>query len=110
MELVQMKCVPREAGSPPLPKAEAQSLLKQLDGWVITDDGKCIIRTFKMADFATAMRFANDIAAIAEHEGHHPDLAVSWGRVTVELATHAIRGLSENDFIVAAKIDKLQKH
>lgn len=94
---------------PPLNKAETAVLLKQVNGWVPTEEGKCIIKTFTFPDFASAMRFANSIAAIAEAEAHHPDLAVSWGRVTVELSTHAIKGLSENDFILAAKIDTLQR-
>ena len=93
---------------PPLNAAEAEVLLKQVRGWALVDDAKNISKSFAFADFAGAMAFANKIAVIAEAEGHHPDLAVSWGRVTVELTTHAIKGLSENDFILAAKIDQIQ--
>ena len=108
MELAQKKCVACEGGMPPLNKSEAEVLLKQVQGWTLTDEARCIIKTFKCNDFMGAMRFGNDIAAIAEKEGHHPDLAISWGRVTVELSTHAIKGLSENDFILAAKIDTIR--
>jgi len=105
--LTQKKCVACEGGAVPLNRIEAEVLLKQISGWNLSEDGKIISRDFKFKNFVEAMDFANKITTIAESEGHHPDLLVSWGRVVVSLTTHAIRGLSENDFILAAKIDAL---
>ena len=88
--------------------AQAEGMMKELhDDWMLVDAAHLLVREFKFKDFAEAMEFANKIAAIAEEEGHHPDLTVSWGSVGVELSTHSVGGLSENDFIVAAKIDKI---
>ena len=87
---------------------EATALLTHLKGWTLAKDFKTISKKFTFKNFVEAMEFANTITPVAEAEGHHPDLSVGWGRVEVELTTHAIKGLSENDFIVAAKIDKLQ--
>ena len=90
-------------------KVEATALLTHVKGWTLAKDFKKISKKFAFKNFVEAMAFANKITPIAESEGHHPDLQVGWGRVEVELTTHAIRGLSENDFILAAKIDKLQQ-
>ncbi|MBV9159045.1 MAG: 4a-hydroxytetrahydrobiopterin dehydratase [Candidatus Kaiserbacteria bacterium] len=106
-ELAQKKCVACEGGMPPLNRTEADVLIKQLNGWTVSGDARWLSKDFKFADFKTAMGFANKIADIAEEEGHHPDLVIGWGKVTVELTTHAIDGLSENDFILAAKIDQI---
>ena len=109
--LLSKKCIPCEGGTPPLTEVEISEYLKQVSGWnvMIDHEGeiKNIVKDFKFKDFAEAMAFANKIAALAEEEGHHPDLKVSWGKVGVELSTHAVGGLSENDFILAAKIDSL---
>ena len=78
------------------------------EGWMLVDNAHLLVREFRFKDFAQAMAFANKVAAIAEEENHHPDMAISWGSVSVELTTHAIAGLSENDFILAAKIDQIQ--
>ena len=86
---------------------EATALLTHLSGWALARDFKNISKQFKFRDFVGAMEFANKITPIAESEGHHPDLYIGWGKVRVELTTHAIGGLSENDFILAAKIDTL---
>ena len=107
MELAQKKCVPCEGGMPPMTKEEAREYLAQVIGWQLPDDAKSISKTFKWKDFKEAMAFVNQIAQIAEAEGHHPDIHISWNKVKLELKTHAIRGLSENDFILAAKIDRL---
>ena len=107
VDLTQKKCVPCESGMPPLARQEAKALMGQLTGWTLSGDARWLSKEFKCKDFAEAMAFANKIAALAEEEGHHPDLCVAWGRVTVELSTHAIGGLSENDFILAAKINKI---
>ena len=88
---------------------EAESYVARVAGWRLVDGEKLkIAREVKCKDFAQAMAFVNRIAAVAEEEGHHPDFCVSWNRVKLELITHAIGGLSENDFIMAAKIDALE--
>lgn len=107
-ELAKKKCVPCEGNVPPLSKGDAQEFLKQLNDWSLIDEAHLLAKSFRFKDFAHTMEFVNKVAAIAEEEGHHPDLTVSYGAVTVELMTHAIGGLSENDFIVAAKIDELK--
>ena len=87
---------------------EALETNKQLDGWMVVDGGHLLAKSFHFKNFKQTMEFVNQIAAIAEGEGHHPDLTISYGDVGVELMTHAIGGLSENDFIVAAKIDQIK--
>lgn len=106
--LAEKKCVACEGGTQPLNKKEAEVLVKQLNGWQVSGDSRWVSKEFKFKDFKEAIVFANKIAAIAEEEGHHPDLQVRWGVVVVELTTHAIKGLSENDFIVASKVDRIQ--
>ena len=108
MDLAQKKCVACEGGAQPMTPMEATALLTHLKGWTLAKDFKKISKKFTFKNFVEAMAFAQKITPIAEAEGHHPDLALGWGRVEVELTTHAIGGLSENDFILAAKIDKLQ--
>lgn len=93
---------------PPLTKEEALEMQKQVNDWSLIDEAHLLAKSFRFKDFAQTMEFVNKVAAIAEEEGHHPDLTVSYGSVTVELMTHAIGGLSENDFIVAAKIDEIK--
>jgi len=105
-ELASRNCTPCREGMASLPAAEAQRLLGQLDGWTITP-GPRLTKTWKLADFASALALVNRIGAIAEAEDHHPDIALAWGRVGVELWTHAAGGLTENDFIVAAHIDEV---
>ena len=108
-ELGKKKCVPCEGGVQPLPKPEVERLLAGLPGWKLTDDGKAIRRTWKCKDFVTALQFFNDVGKIAEAEDHHPDLHLTGYRMAaIEMTTHAIGGLSENDFILAAKIDKVK--
>ena len=91
----------------PLSRRAARKLLEHVDRWVLARNGEKISKKFRFKDFAEAIHFANHVAVIAEDEGHHPDLSVGWGRAGVELSTHAIGGLSDNDFILAAKIDKI---
>jgi len=107
MDLAQKKCVACETDVPPLTRDEAQILLKQLKGWTLSGDARWISKEFKFKDFAEALAFTDKVGAIAEAEGHHPDIQLSWGKVVVELTTHHIKGLFENDFIVAAKIDAI---
>src|SRR3989344_633014 len=108
VNLAQKECIPCEKGGPPLPVQEAEKLLQQLQGWMLWPDAKTISKSYKFKNFKEAFSFAAKIADIAESEGHHPELLVSWGRVDVELSTHSIGGLSENDFILAAKIDGIK--
>lgn len=107
MDLAKKKCVPCEGGALPLSASEAMTLLKEAPEWKVSADTKKIARSFSFKNFAQALAFANKIGAIAEEQGHHPDLHVEWGRVTAVLSTHSIGGLSVNDFIVAAKIDAI---
>ncbi len=109
-ELKTQKCAPCEGGTPPLSEAEAGALLKQLSGWQFTPDKKGIFKTFRMKDFSAAIEFMRKIADVANREDHHPDLHLTGYRnLRIELSTHSIGGLSQNDFIVAAKIDELPK-
>lgn len=108
MDLVNQKCVPCEGGTKPMTPDEAKPYLEAVVDWKLEDEGKKIAKEFTFLDFITALDFVNKIGAIAESEGHHPDIELSWGKVAVELSTHAIGGLSTNDFILAAKINKLQ--
>jgi 4a-hydroxytetrahydrobiopterin dehydratase len=105
MQLADKKCTPCEGGTEPLSIEQARKLGEQIPGWEIDD--KHIEKTFTFENFAQAMEFANKIAKIAEEENHHPELHISWGKVRVELYTHKIGGLSENDFVLAAKINRL---
>lgn len=105
--LAQRKCQPCEGGTEPLPPSAAQQLLKDVSGWELVD-GKLIRKTVTCKDFLDAVGLIQQIAPIAEAEDHHPDLHLTrYKRLTIELSTHAIGGLSENDFILAAKINQL---
>ncbi len=105
MELRARRCVPCEGGVPRLDAAQVAELLRQVPGWEARDDK--LHRRFRFRDFVTAMRFVNRMAEVAEAEGHHPDFTVHYREVDVVIWTHAIGGLSENDFILAAKIAPL---
>jgi 4a-hydroxytetrahydrobiopterin dehydratase len=104
-ELLKKKCVPCEGGALPLDRAEAGKYMDMVPGWELAEDGKNITKTFKFQDFIGAINFVNKISEIAETEGHHPDINIRYSKVKLILSTHAIGGLSENDFILAAKID-----
>jgi len=105
MDITQKKCKPCEGNMPPLAEEQANELLKQISGWEIKNDH--VFRQFKFKNFRESISFVNKVAEIAEAEGHHPDMAIHYNKVTIELWTHAVNGLSENDFIVAAKINKI---
>ena len=105
MDLTTKKCVPCEAGTLPLEEDKVNELLKQIPTWTLKD--RHLFKKFKFKSFLEAMKFINQIAEIAEQEQHHPDFSVHYNKVEIEIWTHAINGLSENDFIVAAKIDKI---
>jgi 4a-hydroxytetrahydrobiopterin dehydratase len=107
-QLTDKRCKPCEGGVAPLTRAQAQALLEQLSsGWRLDEDARAIRREFKFKDFFRTMSFVNALAHVANLEDHHPDLEVSYGACRVLFTTHAIKGLSENDFICAAKIDAI---
>jgi 4a-hydroxytetrahydrobiopterin dehydratase len=109
-DLSSRKCVPCEGGALPLSQAEAQRLMKQLSPeWRLADDTKSIRGEWKFRNFFHTMSFVNAVAHIANAEDHHPDVELGYGYCRVRYNTHAIGGLSENDFICAAKIDALPK-
>lgn len=103
--LANKHCVPCKAGTPPLTGNELSHFAEQLStGWRVID-GHHLEKEFRFKDFAQALTFTNDVGRIAEETGHHPDILLSWGRVQITLFTHKAGGLTENDFILAAKID-----
>lgn len=108
-DLTQRHCVPCEGGVPVLKPAEVKKLLKQVSSaWKVTDDGQRLRREWRLKNFVASLEFFEQVGKIAEEEGHHPDLHLTGYRnVAIEIYTHAIGGLSENDFILAAKIDEL---
>ena len=104
--LADRRCKPCEGGTPPLTPAEAAALLGQVSGeWVLTAEARAISRKFAFRDFYRTMSFVNALAHIANIEDHHPDLEVGYNYCRVTFTTHAVRGLSENDFVCAAKVD-----
>lgn len=107
MELSQKKCVPCEGGVPRLGADEVKRLLTQVTGWKVTDDLGKLEKRMRFKDFRAAMAFINRMADVAEAEAHHPDFTVHYNVVDVTLYTHSIGGLHQNDFILAAKIDRL---
>jgi len=108
-DLKGKKCVPCEGGTPPLTEKELEPYLPQVPDWRV-EGGRALAREFKFKDFAAALVFINQLGAIAEAEGHHPDINLhDWNRVKLTLTTHAVGGLSENDFILAFKINALKK-
>ena len=104
-DLADKRCVPCRGGVPPLAGEELQGYVEQLSGWKVID-GHHITKTFQFPDFQQALAFVNRAGAVAEDQGHHPDLLLAWGRVEVKTYTHKIDGLTESDFILAAKIDR----
>ncbi len=106
-ELAQKKCVPCRGGTPPLSAEQAKTYLGAVPEWRVSADGKQISRTFTYRDFIQAMKFVNKVAEVAEEQGHHPDIHIHWNKVELVLWTHSIGGLHENDFVMAAKFDKL---
>ena len=107
MALDAKTCTPCRGGIAPLARPEAQTLLTQAPGWQLDDSATRITRRFTFPDFVTALNFVQRIGAIAESEGHHPDISLGWGYAEVTFYTHKIKGLHENDFIMAAKVNKL---
>lgn len=107
MSLSTKRCIPCEGGKP-LSADKIAELTRGIDSaWTLCENGKAICRAYTFKNFVQALRFVNSVGELAEAEGHHPDIDFGWGRVEITLTTHAVSGLSENDFIVAAKIDGL---
>ena len=107
-ELIGKKCKPCEGGVEPCTLSHAEEQLKQLEGWYLTNEGQRIRKDWTVKHFMAGMDFFNKVAVISEEDAHHPDLHIAGYRnVSIELWTHAIGGLSENDFILAAKIDQI---
>jgi 4a-hydroxytetrahydrobiopterin dehydratase len=104
--LAAKQCVPCRGGIPPLEGQALTNLAVQLPSWQVVD-GHHIEKAFQTVDFKTALEFVNRIGAVAEQQGHHPDLCFGWGSVKVTIFTHKIKGLTESDFILGAKIDEL---
>jgi 4a-hydroxytetrahydrobiopterin dehydratase len=107
MTLDRKKCAPCEGGAVPLSAEAAGKFAIEVPKWAVSVEPPRVSREFRFRDFKRAMAFVNRVAELAEEEGHHPDIHVHWNRVELVLWTHDIGGLSENDFIVAAKIDRL---
>jgi 4a-hydroxytetrahydrobiopterin dehydratase len=105
-ELASKTCVPCRGGVPPLADKELDNLAKEVPQWRVVN-GHHITREFKFPDFKEALAFVNKVGNIAEEQGHHPDIFLTWGKAEVTTWTHKIDGLTESDFILAAKIDKL---
>ena len=107
--LTEKKCVPCEGGIDPLSQSQAEALMKQLQPeWKLADDSKSLHREWKFRNFYHTMSFVNALAHIANLEDHHPDLEVGYNYCRVLFTTHAIKGLSQNDFICAAKVDRIE--
>lgn len=105
-DLASRHCVPCSGGVPALKGDAIRKLLEAVPGWRVEGDHH-LERTFQFPDFKTALEFLNRIGELAEQEGHHPDLALAWGKVGVEIFTHKVNGLTDSDFILAAKISRL---
>src|SRR5262245_2291253 len=105
--LVEKSCTPCRGGIPPLSRQEAEALLAQAPDWGLLDEAHRIERTFRLRNFGEALSFVQKVGELAESEGHHPDISFGWGYATVSLRTKKIKGLHENDFIMASKIDRM---
>ena len=109
-DLKEKKCVPCEGGVPSLDLSEIHKYQKKVDGWDVKPNEKkiyCLEKNFKFKNFLDSQNFVYRVGEISENEGHHPDILFGWGYAEIKITTHAIEGLSENDFILAAKIDQL---
>ena len=109
-DLFKKKCVPCEGKTVPFDISEIHKYQKKVDGWEVKPNEKKIYfleKEFKFKNFLNSQKFVNEVGKISENEGHHPDILFGWGYAKIRITTHAIEGLSENDFILAAKIDKI---
>lgn len=106
-DLATRRCVACEGGMPKLTDAGILQLLTEVPGWMLVEEGAALTRTFAFENYWETMAFVNAVAWIAHQEDHHPDLSVHWGRCVVRWSTHAVSGLTDNDFICAAKVSAL---
>lgn len=109
MDLRARRCQPCRPGTPPLEPQRIAELLELLPGDWRVEDGRRLARSYRFDDFATALAFVNQVGEIAEREGHHPDVVLRWGEVRLEIWTHAAGGLTENDFVLAAKCEAVSR-
>ena len=107
-ELAKKTCVPCKGGVPPLKGAELQKFLKQVSKWKVIEEHH-LEKAYDFSDFASALAFVQRVGELAEQQGHHPDILLRWGKVKITIWTHKIEGLTESDFILAAKIDELPR-
>ena len=110
--LAKKRCAPCEVGVSPLEDQKIKQLILQVNSWELKEESghKQIVKDFKFKNFIEAMSFVNKVADVAQREGHHPNITIKYNRVKITNYTHAIKGLHDNDFILAAKIDELTKH
>ena len=109
-DLLNKKCVPCEGGVAAFDLSEIHKYQKKIDGWAVIHNKEKIYfleKKFTFKNFLESQKFVNEVGKISEEEGHHPDITFGWGYAKIDITTHAIKGLSENDFILAAKIDKI---
>lgn len=108
-QLADRTCIRCRGGVPPMERTQAEDLLAQIEpGWVLREDGHLSLeRTFRFENFVQALDFVNNVGAIAEEQAHHPDVHLAWGKVTLRIWTHKIKGLTESDFVFAAKCDRI---
>ena len=109
-DLSKKKCIPCDGGIPGFDITEIHKYLKMVDGWEVQSDEKktyFLIKEFKFKNFLDSQKFINNVGAISESEGHHPDILFGWGYAKIKIFTHAIKGLHESDFVLAAKVDKI---
>ncbi len=109
-DLAKKKCIPCQGDIPPFDKSEIHNYLKKVDGWLVESNEEknfYLVKEFSFKDFKESQNFINKVGKIAEEENHHPDLSFGWGYCKIKIFTHAIKGLAESDFILAAKIDKI---
>ena len=108
--LNEKKCIPCEGGVSPLDISQIHKYQKMVDGWIVAPNNQKIFfleKEFKFKNFLQSQKFINEVSKISEEEGHHPEILFGWGYAKIKITTHAIEGLSENDFILASKIDKI---
>ncbi|MDR4498160.1 MAG: 4a-hydroxytetrahydrobiopterin dehydratase [Candidatus Scalindua sp.] len=105
-QLASKQCIPCKGRIPPLKGDELKQLHKQIEKWDVVEEHH-LSKTYKFPDFVKALEFVNKVGGVSEQEGHHPDIFLTWGKVRIEICTHKINGLTESDFILAAKIDEI---
>jgi 4a-hydroxytetrahydrobiopterin dehydratase len=105
-ELIRKSCIPCQGEVLPLKAEQLRLLAEQISGWSVVEEHH-LTKVFQFPDFAEALKFVNQVGEIAEREDHHPDICLAWGKVQINIWTHSVRGLTENDFILAAKIDTI---